>query len=326
MSLPKNKAIIVKDNITRGYATFARKDFNLLSVKTAVHDGDTVKVQLGGNFSIRFLGIDTPEMTFEYPNVGSSNDGKWLSISKFDTYLTDPFAPNYPNSNTYKNSLGPGLVNHLNNFLGPDCATTHRDLAEEAQRALEQMIMDEYTDRAKAGKHYTFFMAFSHEIMDRYGRLLCYLYRNNTKTEQKQNPLSYNERMLEKGEALPYFIWPNVVPFFYPGRSIGESIPPAGDLQNWMNSSNAAKLNKARDSTKQARNNGIGVFRKNILEPFELRYLARRALPSRYVLNLETCSNILVKPTEYYSIVNPEDRLFIDEHYVDLFLKKGYHV
>lgn len=321
-----NAAIVVKDALKRGYATFARKNFGLLSVKTAVHDGDTVKVQLSGNFSIRFLGIDTPEMTLEYPKIGSTDDGKWLSIEKFENYLKDPFASAYPDSSKFEKSLGAGLVKHLKTVLGPNCATIHRELAEKAQRALEQMIIDEYMDRAKDGKHYTFFMVFSNEILDGYGRLLCYLYRNNTKTEQKQNPLSYNERMLKEGWGFPYFIWPNVVPFFYPGRAISESIPPADELKNWMSSSNATKLNSARNFTKDARNNGKGVFSQNTIAPFELRYLCRREIPKRYVLDLATCSKKLVKPTDYYSIKNHEDRLFVDSHYVDLFLKKGYQL
>jgi len=183
MSIPSNEALVAKGNLIRGYATFARSGFDPLSVKKAVHDGDMIKVQLMGNFSIRFLGVDTPEMTFQYPEVGSSDDGKWLSISKFDAYLSDPFSPSFLNSDAFKNSLGDELVNHLRKYLRPDCAKIHRALAEKAQTALEDMIIEEYVERAKDGKHYSFFMAFSHDVMDRYGRLLCYLYRNNTKTE-----------------------------------------------------------------------------------------------------------------------------------------------
>ena len=58
MSLPSNEAIISKNGLTRGYATFAMSGSNPFTVKQAVHDGDTVKAQLLGNFSIRFLGVD----------------------------------------------------------------------------------------------------------------------------------------------------------------------------------------------------------------------------------------------------------------------------
>ena len=129
--------------------------------------------------------------------------------------------------------------------------------------------------------------------------------------------------MLENGMAFPYFIWPNVTPFFMPGTPISDSIPDAANLQNFM-ATKAARLNKARNDVANARANGLGVWSKQILAPNELRFLARRAPPNRWVLDLGTCSSQLMEPTEYYTIQNPEDRLFIDEHYVPLFLKKGY--
>jgi endonuclease YncB( thermonuclease family) len=325
MSIPSNTAIIKYGNLTRGFATFARKAFDPISVKSSVHDGDTIKIQLLGNFSIRFLGIDTPEMTFQYPIIGSNDDDKWLNVERFDTYLEDPFSSAYPDSTAFKNSLESGLVTHLQNFLGPNCAVEHRRLAEEAEDALENMIINEYVERAQAGKHFSFFMAFSNEILDGYGRLLCYINRNNTKTEQKQNryKYSYNERMLEIGMAFPYFIWPNVTPFFMPGTPIKDSIPYADDFQTFMEN-NAARLNKARNYVASSRANKLGVWSEKIIAPHELRYLARRKPPNRWVLNLETCSPQLIEPTKYYTIQNPEDRLYIDEHYIPLFQQKGY--
>jgi len=187
------------------------------------------------------------------------------------------------------------------------------------------MIIEEYVERAQAGKHFSFFMAFSHEILDSYGRLLCYINRNNTKTEQNQNryKYSYNERMLENGMAFPYFIWPNVTPFFMPGTLIKDSIPDAADLQTFM-ANKAARLNKARNDVANARANGLGVWSGNILAPHELRFLARRKPPNRWVLDLGTCSPQLVKPIKYYTIQKSEDRLYIDEHYIPLFQQKGY--
>ena len=93
-----------------------------------------------------------------------------------------------------------------------------------------------------------------------------------------------------------------------------------------MASSQAKKLNDARDYVRKARSDGLGVVSQKMLLPFEIRYLSRRKAPSRYVLNLETCEKKLVEPTKYYTIPNSEDRLFIDSHYVDLFLKKGYEL
>ena len=123
--------------------------------------------------------------------------------------------------------------------------------------------------------------------------------------------------------AFPYFIWPNISPFFMPGTAIQNSIPEAADLQNFM-ATHAARLNKARSDVANARANGLGVWSKNVLAPHELRFLARRTPPNRWVLNLGTCDSQLVEPSKYYTIPNPEDRLYIDQHYVPIFLQKGY--
>jgi hypothetical protein len=96
------------------------------SVKKAVHDGDTVDIVPDGHLSTRFLGIDTPEMSFEYPNLsGDLNSKKWLSIDKFEQYLTDPFSANYPDSTGYKEALGPGLMDYLKNKLDEHTAKNH---------------------------------------------------------------------------------------------------------------------------------------------------------------------------------------------------------
>ena len=41
------------------------------NVAQQVHDGDTVNVRAIGNFAIRFLGIDTPEVSFTLPGRGA---------------------------------------------------------------------------------------------------------------------------------------------------------------------------------------------------------------------------------------------------------------
>lgn len=289
-----------------------------------MHDGDTVSIQPAGNLSIRFLGIDTPEVSFQFPGVDDRRAGKSVSIKGFGSYLRDPFLDRYPDSAKFKSYLGEGLVDHLNSLLGPDCANNHYRCAMDAQRGLEKLIMDEFEERAEEGKEYRFFMAFAHEIMDGYERLLCYLHRDNTKREQKENPLSYNERMLELGMAFPYFIWPNIDPFRSKASYI-EAVPSPEKLRDWVE--NSKRLREARRFVREAREKKKGIFEGgNLLEPFELRFLAKRKAPGRHVLNLATCERTLLKPMEYYLIENPEDRLFIDEHFVPLFRDRGYKV
>jgi len=131
--------------------------------------------------------------------------------------------------------------------------------------------------------------------------------------------------MLESGMACPYFIWPNINPF-RKQSNLQKAIPPPGQLRDWIDDLAFAR---ARQFVKIARNNKIGILEPEnplALLPFELRYLARRHPPHRYVLDLSKDEPVLLKPTDYYTIPNMEDRLFIDSHFVPLFVDKGYRI
>lgn len=85
--------------------------------------------------------------------------------------------------------------------------------------------------------------------------------------------------------------------------------------------------------TRAARKKKIGIYSIDEdgplkLQSFELRYLFRRSPPERFVIDMSSVTDtpILLKPTEYYTIPNEEDRLFVDEHYIHLFEKKGYKI
>lgn len=51
---------------------------------------------------------------------------------------------------------------------------------------------------------FRFFMMFAHETMDRYGRFLGFI--NRDQLDPKKPGSSYNERLLKSGHVLPYFI------------------------------------------------------------------------------------------------------------------------
>lgn len=55
-----------------------------------VHDGDTLNVVAKGNIGVRFLGIDTPEVSFAFPgpklNFVPMDDARWNDL------LTEPFS------------------------------------------------------------------------------------------------------------------------------------------------------------------------------------------------------------------------------------------
>ncbi|MPZ07867.1 MAG: hypothetical protein GEU26_15875 [Nitrososphaeraceae archaeon] len=317
------KAIFKAHNLVRGFTKIPSGS----SVNMAIHDGDTISVTADGDFSIRFLGVDTPEVSFQYPQIENDpNAGKWLSTLRFKEYLADPFKAEYIDSEDYKTKLGPGLVEHLQNKLGLQSAENHRDLAMSAQRKLEEIVKTDYDDRVSQGKEFRFFLAFAYEIMDRYGRFLCYLDRDNTPQEREELRLTYNERMLQEGYAAPYIIWPNTDPFIQQ-QSIIDSVPDINSFQQVIGKSK--RLKNARGYVKEARDASKGIFNSSnplLLLPFELRYLARRSSPDRYVLDLSLDRPKLKLPIMYHEIQNIEDRLFVPQEYVPLFINRGYEI
>lgn len=58
--------------------------------------------------------------------------------------------------------------------------------------------------------------------------------------------------------------------------------------------------------------------------PFELRFLARRTRPDRWVVDLSADDNRLHAPQSYVAIPNAEDRLFLPSEYLPLFVENGW--
>jgi hypothetical protein len=86
-------------------------------------------------------------------------------------------------------------------------------------------------------------------------------------------------------------------------------------------------LRRARDWVRDCRRTHRGVFdamEPLRLEPFEVRLLARREVPKRWVIDLSRNDDSLMHPQRYYEVPNPEDRLFIPEEYVPLFVERGW--
>ena len=174
---------------------------------------------------------------------------------------------------------------------------------------------------------FRFFLAFANEVMDGYGRMLCYLNRNQPK-EPPPRPKSYNERLLAAGHVTPYFIWPNLDPYKRPFPSLVDAVPEPGSPVPAAAPPEATQLlQEARASVRAARENHLGVFEQQDplrLYPFELRYLARRKPPDRWVIDLGAGDDVIHRPQEYPSIAEPENRLFVPAEYVPLFESKGW--
>jgi endonuclease YncB( thermonuclease family) len=315
------KAIFELGNTGRtvGQAFLGRHGQGRASAKQAVHDGDTVTTEADGNISVRFLGIDTPEVSFTLPGSAA-----FLGIggAQWAAFLNDPFAGA---SATFLTELGPSLEQHLRAATGPGCAANHAAHAAAAHRALEDMVEGDMQALGQTKEDFRFFLAFANEVMDGYGRMLCFLNRNQPdENTPAPRPDSYNERQLAQGQALPYFIWPNINPFRR-AQSPDRAVPHPADIPAVATGQTA--LGPARASVQAARAGAVGVFAPADplrLAPFELRFLASRTVPHRWVIDLTTTSNVLRKPINYHLIANPEDRLFVPAEYVPLFVEHGW--
>ena len=173
---------------------------------------------------------------------------------------------------------------------------------------------------------FRFFIAFSFEVFDSNGRFLAFINRNQPDANTpSMRPLPYNERILQKGAALPYFIWPNIDPFR--DVSLLDAVISPGMAKRVAEATPA--LRRAREFVHQARLNGDGVFDPATplrFEAFEIRYLGRREAPSRAVIDLSRDDNVILRPQSYFRIPFSEDRLFIPAPFIPLFVSRGWRL
>ena len=345
--------------INKGFLITQLPSFNkrICTASESIHDGDTMYTASEGILPIRFSGIDTPETNYNLPIIKKPNDIQERNgnpfippspIEDFKEYLSNPFDERYYDSKDFRNALGEDLVeNHLKSKLNDKTAINHKRHAINARNALIQLIEEDIGISLTSTDVFKFYIAFSFETTDRFGRILGWVNKYNSDNDRKD--LSYNEKMLKLGMAIPYFIWPNISPFRR-SLSITQALPNKEDFFNCIEEDN--KLSNARKFVKNAREQKLGIFEEQeglMLMPFELRYLADRftglmnnPVPCKQSQNIIDRSNqkpvhryvidlsynqepIIVKPEEYYKI-KVEDRLFIDEHFVPLFQKHGYQV
>lgn len=312
------KAIEQLDSgLTVGHAGLGLYGDHVGSVKQQVHDGDTVTTRGIGNLPVRLLGVDAPEISYNLPALGETLWFVPIKDKRWTDFLTDPFGQAWEEM--------PPLDERLDDYLRPrftsGTAPNHAALAEAAQRKLEALIESDQAAQGVPKDDFRFFLAFASEVMDRYGRLLAYL--NCDEPNASVRPLSYNERLLEAGAVLPYFIWPNVDPFRKQLGLVAAALPP-GRLQD---EAQKGALGKARTAVKAARQRKDGIWAGGclILEAFELRYLAGRRPPDRWLIDLSKTDSVLIQPQRYPDVPQPEDRLWIPPEYVPLFVENGWH-
>jgi endonuclease YncB( thermonuclease family) len=288
-------------------------------VEHVVHDGDTVVARAVDNLGIRLLGVDAPERSFPLP--GSTlpfvdiDDERWRQV------LADPFASRY---GPFDPPLQPELVQELEKRVGPEAAANHARFAMSELAALTGEVAGDQQALGKTDEEFLFFLAFGYEVVDRYGRLLCYLHPDQPEDAEWKD--SYNDRLLQAGVVVPYFIWPNIDPFF-PADTIDGVVPAPGRAPELARKSR--KLRRARDWTREARADARGVYARGeplAIMPFELRFLSRREPPDRWVIDLSAESDRLIAPQRYHTVPNPEDRLLVPPEFVALFTRVGWVV
>lgn len=284
----------------------------------AIPDGDTVSIHWDGSGAVRFLGIDTPEKAFDLAGQGrpALDEARWVD------YLSDPFAPPF---GTFP--LEPALEAHLRARASPTAAANHHRHGEAARGVLTQLVQDDLTALGQTLPEFRFFLSFSYEVFDFYGRFLAFINRHQpTANAATPRPLTYNERLLERGATPPYFIWPNIAPF-RDAATVLDAVVPVGRAADLAQQSSS--LRRARDFVKAARTAGLGVFDPADplqFEAFEIRYLGRRVAPNRPVIDLSKNENLILRPQSYFKIPFPEDRLFIPREFVPAFVAKGWRL
>jgi endonuclease YncB( thermonuclease family) len=288
------------------------------SLNASIPDGDTIGVHVAGSGSVRFLGIDTPEKSFQLPG---SEGQRRLDSAEWQDYLADPFRPQFGPF-----ALDADLAAYLRTRIGPGAAMNHRRHGENAERALTSLVEADMAALGRDLSTFRYFVAFSFEVFDSFGRFLAFINRDQPDADNPSpRPRSYNERMLENGAALPYFIWPNIDPFRE--ASLLDAVIAPGTADRIAAETPA--LRRARDLVGQARAARAGVFdAANPLqfEAFEVRYLGRRKPPDRAVIDLSRSDDVILRPQSYFRIPKAEDRLFIPLHFVPLFVSRGWRL
>lgn len=158
----------------------------IATARESIHDGDTLYGVTSGIVSIRFTGIDTPEVGYNLPTIKEDDLDEhqaklyfeYRPIEDFIDYLTDPFDKKYFDSNNFLQALGEDVVhNHLRKVLNEQTALNHKFHADRAREKLIQLIEDDIGYSISSGKEFKFYIAFNHEILDRFGRFLGWIHR-----------------------------------------------------------------------------------------------------------------------------------------------------
>lgn len=290
----------------------------------AVYDGDGVRAIFPGTQGLRLLGCDSAEVSYQVPTGPEAfKRSQPIGGPLWTTYLDDPFAPRaWPDF--AGGPLHPLVERRLRAATGPACAANHDRHAQAARAALVDILTEDQSALGLTEPHIPLFVVFAHEVLDGFGRPLVFA-NTSVRDPARRPPLTYNERLLARGAAVPLFIWPNIDPFRGRLRITDAAMPPA-DLRR---AARQGKLAQSRADVARARQAGLGMWDPVDplrLLPFELRILGDRKQPSRWVIDLSAPDDdpTLYPPEGYPLIPQDEDRLFVPAEYVPLFAQRGW--
>lgn len=310
----------LRSGLTVGHARLGRVGQGRGSVTSMVHDGDTATVEADGNFGVRFLGVDAPEVSVPLPGTTGPfvpvGDPRWAAV------LADPLGA--AAGPEFDPPLSETLAAHIRGLAAPDAAENHAGLGWAAERELEKLVSSDIVALGRTEDDFAFFMAFAGEVMDRYGRMLAYLQPDQPDTPAAQRLGTYNERLLAAGWVSPYFIWPNINPFLEQ-PSVVDAVPPPGGAAELA--ANDPVLGRGRAAVAHARSQQIGLYQAGHalrVLPFELRFLSRRQPPDRWLIDLTSTDPVLIEPQSYPDVALPEDRLYVPAEYVPLWERAGW--
>ena len=277
-----------------------------------IHDGDTLKLTASGDFPIRLLAIDTPEVSFQL-------NKKFVPLTdkSWEKYLKNVLS----DWKDAKKKLGEELFSDLKKRLAQkNVAANHELHAHNARKFIQALAKAEEAERISKSKKYSLFIALCNDVIDTYGRMLGYAFTALEKGEPHRR--SYNLQMLEAGLALPYFIWPNIDPF----RKVKPFDAAYSPEKLYALMEKSKLMKELRSAVTKIRKAKKGIYNPKtglILQAFELRSLARKSAPQRPFIDLKKHDEKIHSSTSYLKTA-PEDRLFIPEEFVPLFKQNGW--
>jgi len=119
--------------------------------------------------------------------------------------------------------------------------------------------------------------------------------------------------------------WPNIDPFR--GMKVTDAAMPPRELRRHVAQSGSLQASRRAAAQARAAESGIYAAADPLqLLALELRFLASRRAPDRWVIDLSAADDDprILAGDRYFEVPKLEDRLFIPAEYVPLFNAKGW--